>query len=234
MMYLHFLLTMLYVSSLYRPCFGLLKTNQWKQINSLIQRPDLSQEIRVTLNKVIYKHYSGWALYKTIEFKKFHYYKCKHIPLEELHLYCLEGLQKGIERYDASSSFFNYIQYYIRGRLYKGMSELHPLSNTSLRKRMRKQNANTNANTVFVGENAWLFDTAETTESYNNEKNVKIWEFIHHNLSAKDRKIMTYKYDFDFNEIRTNKKVAELMVYSEEKIRTKLHEIRDKLILHVD
>lgn len=216
------------------PCFGFLKIDQWKRINDLIRRPDLSPEIRITINKVIYKHYCDWALYQTIEFKKYHYYKCKKIPLEELHLYCLEGLQKGIERYDASSSFFNYIQYYIRGRLYKGMTELQPVSNVSLRKRMRKKNKK--SNTVFVGENDWIFDkvlqnkeSTTTTWDTSYEKKVKIWEFIHKSFSSKDKRIMEYKYDFDFNELRSNKKVAELMVYSEEKIQVQLYEMKKKI-----
>ena len=94
-----------------------LSPSQWTNIKSMIVRPDLSPDIRNTLNKVMYTHYTKWAFYETVRFKTFHYYKCKHIPTEELHMYSLLGLQNGIEKYDGVHSFTNWIHYHIKRRL---------------------------------------------------------------------------------------------------------------------
>ena len=50
--------------------------------------------------------------------------------------------------------------------------------------------------------------------------------FINSKLDTFSKRVFFYKYDIDFNSIRSNKIVAELMCCSEEKVRLTLKEIK--------
>lgn len=211
---------------------------QWMNIKRLIVRPDLSPDIRSTLNNVIYTHYTKWAFYETVRFKKHHYYKCKHISTEELNMYALVGLQKGIEKYDGLHSFLNWIHYYIKGHLSIGMTELHPLTTIPARKRMmRKTSAlEKNQKTQFAGfDDEWIFDKNTKRE---NEESVSlshdtlksgIWGQVD-KMQPSNKKIFQYKYDYDFTVLRTNKEIGELMACSEENIRQILHKVKMEIL----
>ena len=106
-----------------------LSKSQWQNINSLIQSPGLTHEMRYKINNIIYEHYTNYAISKAYEFKMLHKHKCQSIKLDELKLYSNFGLYKAIEKYNGSSIFIFYADKYIMWELYKGLTELHPLSN---------------------------------------------------------------------------------------------------------
>jgi len=218
--------------------FAYLTQPQWMNIKRLIVRPDLSPDIRCTLNKVIYTHYMKWAFYETVRFKKHHYYKCKHIPTEELNMYALIGLQKGIEKYDGIHSFTNWIHYHIKGRLLQGMTDLHPLTTTPARKRMMRKISSfeRSQKTQFAGfDDEWIFD--KNTERENEESislsddilKCGIWGHVD-KMSTSNKKIFQYKYDYDFKVLRTNKEIGELMACSQENIRLILHKVKNEIL----
>jgi len=61
------------------------------------------------------------------------------------------------------------------------------------------------------------------------ETKMGIWENIY-NLEPFSKRIMYLKYDAEFNKIRSNKIIAELMCCSEENVRKTLYETLQKLI----
>jgi RNA polymerase sigma factor (sigma-70 family) len=200
----------------------------------MIVRPDLSPDIRNTLNKVMYTHYTKWAFYETVRFKTFHYYKCKHIPTEELHMYSLLGLQNGIEKYDGVHSFTNWIHYHIKRRLYEGMTQLQPITMVSAKKRMIRKTSpqEKNPKTQFAGhDDEWIFDKNVKNDESDSTDVMKtgIWAKID-TMPASKRKIFQYKYDYDFTMLRSNKEIAELMACSEENIRQTLHKVKKELV----
>ena len=75
-------------------------------------------------------------------FKKKHFYKCKHIPYYEISIYSRIGLLHAIRKYNPtkeSAMFHLYAIHHIRGQLYKGMTDLSPIVNVS-KKRLRLHN----------------------------------------------------------------------------------------------
>jgi RNA polymerase sigma factor (sigma-70 family) len=226
---------MILVLFIIKLAIGYLTPVQWKNIKNLLVRPDLSQDIRNTLDKVIFHHYKSWAMYETIRFKKFHYYKCKHIPVEELNMYTMIALEKGIQKYDGIHSFVHWIRYYIKGALYQGMTDLQPTSYVSARKRMRRKKPEEQDpfQTQFVGGDDWLFDiNAKKEDTHLSEDIVKwsIWNRLDRMaVSASKKKIFRYKYDDDFNVLRSNKEIAGLVGCSEENVRQILHKVKREI-----
>jgi RNA polymerase sigma factor (sigma-70 family) len=195
--------------------------------------------MRNKINTVLFHHYDDWSCYKAKEFKQFHKYKCMHIPLEELHMYARLGLMNAARKYKGKSLFSKYANIYIQGELYRGMTELHPLTSISVDKRKNKAKQ---IPTYFVGNREWVLNKAyrdikydtlhikydtlhikyDTLHiKYDTLHKIQIDDFYNaiQPLDASTQRMIRYKFDYQWNQIRTNKQVAELMVCSEEHVR---------------
>jgi hypothetical protein len=159
----------------------------------------------------------------------------------------LFGLYQGIQRYNGNNTFITYIDFYIKNELQQGMTKLMPINalpKTFLRKKktIEENNKlyniylkpiyigfdnylmeNTIHNSVFSNENKWL----------NNEDDLmyqmKIWEEIR-KLPPFQMRIMYYKYSNDFEMIRTNRVIAEIMDVPINTININLIDIKNKLL----
>lgn len=224
-----------------------LSSTQWKTINSLIKNPTLTPLLRTHINGVIYNSYEKYALNCANEFRRKHYYTSKNINLDELKLYSKVGLYRAINNYNYkyNGSFINYATIYINGELYRGLTELYPLSSIPKSKRRNLQTCKDTNNklvrlfTKFVSyENNWIFDKYYEKQYYtqyenNNiqkiiymEYNNHLFQFINNNFDAFAKRVFYYKYDIDFNAIRSNKDISYLMDCSEEKIRQSIIHIK--------
>jgi hypothetical protein len=86
------------------------------------------------------------------------------------------------------------------------LSNLFSISNMSLV--LNTDTVNTNTNLIL--------DNINTIEKYKN-----LWEKIN-NVDLFSKKIIYLKYDYEFNKIRSNKHISELMCCSEENVRKNL------------
>ena len=222
-----------------------LSTTQWQSIHSLLKNPELTVEMRNKINTVIYNSYETYALIKAYEFKTFHKYKCKNIKLDELKLYSKFGLFNAVKKYNGCSYFVNYADKYIMGELYKGLTDLYPLSSipkSDRRKGIEHRGCHLMKEhpTTFISyENYWLFDkynleTIRGTSRHldkiiESDNALALLEFINLSLEPFSKQVFFYKYDNDFNVIRTNRQVADLLCCSEETIRTTLIDIKNRL-----
>ena len=209
-----------------------LTTPQWKMIQHLLEHKQLTTPMRNKINTVLFHYYDDWSCYKAKEFKRFHKHKCKHIPVEELQMYARLGLMNAIRNYKGKSLFSKYANIYIQGQLYRGMTELHPLTIASLTHRKTKAKQCT---TYFIGNNEWMLDKIH----YNNENNLNIItneilnkqlvkELFYNTIRPLDvsgKRMIRYKFDYEWNQLRTNKQVAELMACSEEHVRKTLRNL---------
>jgi len=247
-----YLLNIITIFSIFVKCILSLKLDnihlsksQWQNINSLIKNPGLTQDMRYKINTIIYNHYTNYAISKAYEFKMLHKYKCQSIKLDELKLYSNVGLYKAIEKYNGNSIFILYADNYIRWELCKGLTELHPLSNIpksyrrkGITKRRDSYNYKQHLNTKFICyDDNWFFDKQfnhDIKDDYNYQLNKRIYiddknkiiDFVNTNFDGFSKQVFNYRYDNDFNVIRTNKHVAELLTCSEEKIRTTVIDIK--------
>jgi hypothetical protein len=202
--------------------------------------------MRNKINKVMYKYYENYALQSACNFKKNHKNTCKNIKLDELKLYSKFGLYRAIEKYNGSFSFINYANKYINGELYRGLTELYPLSSISKSKRRNIKGCKDENNklvrlfTKFISyENNWIFDKYygkyNYEEYYNNslqkiiymEDNNNLFQFVNKNLDTFSKRVFYYKYDIDYNILRSTKEISILMCCSEEKVRQTTIQIKN-------
>jgi len=223
-----------------------LSIHQWNTLKNYIIDPKIDINIRNKINKIIYYYYDDWSYYKALSFKNYHYNKCKHISLIELYTYSNIGLIKAIKKYNGKSNFTNYADIYINGELYKGLTELYPISHISKYERKKKQNISdinfkNKLNTKFVGHDNWLYDKSDLKKKYYNYYNYKnYWEYNYENYedfwekiySLKPFEIYLIKLKFDYflKSKESNSNIAKKFNYSEEYIRITIKKILKKIL----
>jgi len=218
-----------------------LTTNQMYQITNLIRNPSLDSDQREKINQVLYKSYEKWAVKKATDFKKNNMFTCKNINTNELVLCSKIGLFKSIKKYNGNSSFIYFSDFYIKGELFKLVTSHYSFSNIPKSTRMKSKQNYSEDNLLVYKENLdpILRSDFENTPNLNKETildkmgvyglNVEMWGKIN-NLDAFSKRIMYLKYDNEFNKIRSNKFICELMCCSEENIRKNLRETLQKLL----
>jgi RNA polymerase sigma factor (sigma-70 family) len=207
-----------------------LNVEQWIKIKKVIINIDKNSEIRNKINKIIYTYYDDWSYNEAIKFKNFHYYKCKSIPLLELYCHSNLGLIKAIKNYNGKSDFSKYAIIYVKSELYKGLTELYPISCISKIERAKKKdmldNKNKiNRNPIFISyDDNIIFHMKNNCYNYvnywnnNNEIYEDFWEKIN-TLLPFERNIIYSKFDYYFNQKVSNEHIAKKFGYSEEYIR---------------
>jgi RNA polymerase sigma factor (sigma-70 family) len=222
-----------------------LTSKQINQIVKFIKAESLDTEQREKINYVLYKSYEKWAIKKAIDFKQLHKFKCKNINTQELILYSKFGLFKSIKKYNGNSPFLFYSEFYVKKELLNVVTNHFSLS--IIPKSIRTKNKhNFSHNALFDYKNKLepmlinyvnnvAFDNSHNSKQkhildkiYEYERNMKIWEKIN-KLEPFSKRIIYLKYDNEFNKIRSNKIIGELMCCSEEHIRKNLQEAFKKI-----
>lgn len=236
-----------------------LNYNQWTNIQKILQHKETPPKIKNTVKNIIYHAYEKLAIGEAYKFKKFHFYKCKNISIKDFLLSSKLGLYKSIQKYNGYTNFENYSKKYIHGELYKCLTNFHEITNIPKSYR-RKSKANLTMNsrknykkclkTSLVSiEEYWRFDKMQlkshekkkiilTPEEEQEERNreqiirAKMNELLQRSdTDTFSKKVFEYKFDADFQIIRSNKYIAELMGCSEEHVRNKLENFK-KLIIN--
>jgi hypothetical protein len=212
-----------------------LNCESWDIIKNCIINPKTDNSIRNKINNIIYYYYDDWTYYKAINFKKFHYNKCKNIPLVELYSYSNMGLLKAIKNYNGKSNFTKYAEIYVNGELYKGLTELYPISIVPKKERIKKQNISDvkllnnkkRLKTKLVGNDNWLYQKNNYQNNYYVYKNYweqnydfyeNFWEKIN-KLEPFAKYLIYAKYDYLLESKVSNLYLAKKFGYSEEHIR---------------
>lgn len=223
-----------------------LNLSQWNIIKRCIINPKTDVNMRNNINKIIYFYYDDWSYYKALEFKKFHNFKCNHIQTSELYLYSNKGLLKAIKNYNGKSNFTKYAEIYVNGELYKGLTELYPITIISKRDRYKKQNVSNielikrqqKMKTTFVGYDEWLYEKLKMKNNFYNYKNY--WEYNYENyeefwekinlLTPFERYLIHSKFDYFLKIKESNNYLAKKFGYSEEYIRITIINAIKKLL----
>ena len=220
-----------------------LTKTQWNSIKHILQHPKSTHTMINTCNEIIFQHYKHYAYSMAYDFKTTYYKKCRHISLNELKLYASRGLLDAILRYNTSMpcSFSKYASIYIKGELYYGMSEMHPLTLLPISKRIHKQWRTQNlvlykkmTNTKFMSNYDYYDGLYVSThkDSYiwmdKYKELQELWNIINR-LDEEDNKIIKYKYNFYFQKIRSDKEIGDLLGYSSETIRKKINKIKSRV-----
>jgi len=187
------------------------------RVNRILMNPSIDCRSKILIESVLYKKYERWAITIGSNFKKKHYYKCKHIPYYEISIYSRKGLLNAIKHYHPtkeSSMFHLFAIHHIRGELYHGMTDLCPITNASKKQLLRK-------GTVYqrAGHNDDMMNHKTPSQNISENNPKKLWEFIEETSDPFTRRCIVYKFDYDFNKIRSNLEVSRLMECSEETVR---------------
>lgn len=240
---------MLFMLFLFLCCFtnvqsiNYLTKDQWNHIKHILKHPKSTSTMINTCNQILFQHYKHYAYNMAYDFKTTYYKKCRHIPLNELKLYASRGLLNAILRYNSSLpfSFSKYASIYIKGELYYGMSEMHPLTLLPISKRIHKQWRTQNlvlykkmTNTKFMSNYDYYDGLYVSThkDSYiwvdKYKELQELWNIINR-LDEEYNKIIKYKYNFYFQKIRSDKEIGDLLGYSSETIRKKINKIKSRV-----
>jgi len=213
----------------------------------MIENPTTTPEMRTEINNVLFEHYKDWATTKAIKFKRFHKHKCYHIPYDEIISMALFGLYKGILKYPGNYTFVSYVDLHVKNALYTGMTKLSPMTTLtqSYLKKRKTIEENKKVHNVYlkpkhIGFNNFLMDNSIHNEIQSHKNKwiqeedsliyqMKIWEKIRE-LPPLQMKIMYYKYSSDFDILRSNGAIAEIMGCSTGKIRMHLIKAKTNLL----
>jgi hypothetical protein len=220
----------------------------WGKIQKIIQENDKNALLRQKVNELLYRCFEKWAINQAYEFKSHHKYKCRNIKLDDLILSSRLGLHKSIGNYKGTSSFPIYSKIYIQGELNECLTNFHPLTNIPKTDRKKSKNHFTprekkiykkQLETSWVPyEDFWRFDKMRKDlqeeqillNLHEREKHAELWKkLMDQPIDPMSKKIFQYKYDYDFQVIRSNREIAELMGYSEEYVRLKLSAFCNKV-----
>lgn len=196
-------------------CLSLTR-QQLTRINRCLVHTELDYKQKCVLHNMLYVKYESWAIKIGSNFKKKHYFKCKHIPYVEMSIYSCKGLLDAIQHYHPTTEnamFHLYALHHIRGQLYHGMTQLSPILNVS-RKKLRNKRTKY-LRSAYIGDN----EPRPIRSSYYNHTSKEIWEQIDEITHPFTRRCIRYKFDYDFNQIRSNQEIARLMECSEETVR---------------
>ena len=205
---------------------------------NLLRNKELPNDKKETLNKILYKSREKWAIKQAVLFKQKNPYKCGRIRQDELNLYAKNGLYKSILNYNGCSYFNFYSNIYIQSELKKALSDSFSLS--ILPKKIRVASK---ANMTQLEREAYktlLFtETRRDTSFWHKIDNVnfetindldiyrELWNKIGKINDTFTKRIIYLKYDYEFNEIRSNKHVSELMCCSSEYVRKKIKDFKN-------
>jgi hypothetical protein len=142
--------------------------------------------------------------------------------------------------YNDTSQFLNYVGKCVDGALYTGLTELYPI--TILPKNIRKQKQTIKTrylyknilDTIFlsndiIGEEPKVNINRNNDNLFSKYEYIEIWNEINKDFPSLVKKIMKLKYSYEFDIIRTNKEIAELIGCSQQKVITNINRARNLL-----
>jgi hypothetical protein len=189
----------------------------------------VDHRVKTLVGEVLYQSYEGWAVGIGTMFRRQHYYRCKHIPPDEMGTYARRGLLQAIRCYRPTrptSMFHLFAYHHVRGELYRGMTELGPISPLTKKERRRRahphpHNPDTETPLPTSYSREWLANLADPLNPSppGPVPPAVLWEHIYDTVDPFTCRCLVYKFDYDFNMVRTNLEVARLMMCSEETVR---------------
>lgn len=223
------IICMIFIDEIY--VFKMISKSQWYYLEQKIKSPDSTSSMREKIHIILFNRHLPLAKSLTNQFIGFHRFKCKNVCKNDLLSYAYNSLYTACVKYKGNSNFVNYATIYINGALYKGLTIHYPISKFSKNARRKKYNETNqdiyDRRNIYLGtkdimdnNNKHTYNYLSLSEYY--DKCDKLWIKIDQ-LPPIEKRCFKLKFDYEFNKIRSNKHIAELMCYSEETIRQIIH-----------
>ena len=145
--------------------------------------------------------------------------------------YSYKGLYKASLKFNPSisSSFSRYASFYVVGELYRGMTELQPISKISAKQR-RLKNKEHHVNEIktrHVGLDTWLFDLSPTKYDNTYFQIQNIVDKVERNATLIEKRVFNEKYSLSSSP--TNLSISQKLNCSEENVRKTLNRLFKKI-----
>lgn len=205
-----------------------LSLTQMYSLRGILMHPGITVAQKSSIQNLLYVTHEKWAIKRAIEFKQFHRYKCRDISADELALSGKIGLLKSSKKYNGHSSFVAFSKIYVMSEMLRTLTNrLSITSCISPRDRMRSASSLSNMNITNTNRIRKIYSYTDSLRSnqpqpldhtQTNEFYASLWQNID-TFDTFTKRAIRAKYDYEFNVIRSNKLVAELMCCSEETVR---------------
>lgn len=235
-------IALLLVNSIY--AIYCLNIQQWKYINNIIKHDSTDDKLKTHVRDILLTHNIPWAHYRAnIFLKSTHtdvYFKTRE---NEIYEYAVHGLMSGIRNFNGSSNFYSYVTPYVKGSLYRGVTELKGITLLPHHYRVNKKwklepknkqlyTRSIYAHTLYQDSSYQIHSQAHTPFNFAIKHNIMI-EDILNTLGPADKRIFKLRYDLDtMNVIRSFEQVAHLSGYSPEYTRRKIIKINNVIEIH--
>lgn len=195
---------------------------QWKILQHYKTDKYTSQSMMEKVNYIIFMRHVPLVCSTAKQIGQIHKRKTLNIKKDML-LYGYKGLYDSIRKYDGRQLFVNYAKIYIKGSIYKCITDNYSISKIPIterrksvmkRKPVYQQYENEYKHTTYLRGLDYL-------SCANNERRgdlLYLWVEINR-LDPFVKRLFYYRFDYLFNIKRTNREISELMCCSEEHVR---------------
>ena len=195
---------------------------QWKILQHYKTDKYTSQSMMEKVNYIIFMRHVPLVCSTAKLLGQIHKRKTLNIKKDML-VYGYRGLYDSIRKYDGKRVFVNYAKIYIKGSIYKCITDNYTISKIPITERRKSVMKRKPVYQEY--ENEYKHTTYLRGLDYlscaNNERRgelLYLWVEINR-LDPFVKRLFYYRFDYMFNIKHTNKEVAELMCCSEEHVR---------------
>ena len=222
-----------------------LSSYQWNIINKIKSNNKTTIQMNDYITKLIFSRYYYYTLKITNNFMIKYHSIVKNINKKELQQYAYIGLLHSINNYNGKTKFSIYSLIYINSYLYKGLTQLTPISLIPHHLKINKKWKNNNTllykkynNINLLHDNDYLIERVTTSNKYINydsTSNQQISNLLDNYYDKVAVQIFYSRYDINtFKKIRTFKILKQLYCYSYQTIRIKLNNVLEYLISNIN
>ena len=195
---------------------------QWKILQHYKTDKYTSQSMMEKVNYIIFMRHVPLVCSTAKQIGQIHKIKTLNIKQDML-VYGYRGLYDSVRKYDGRRLFINYAKIYIKGSIYKCITDNYTISKIPITERRKSVMKRKPVYQEY--ENKYKHTTYLRGLDYlscaNNERRddlLYLWVEINR-LDPFVKRLFYYRFDYMFNIKHTNKEVAELMCCSEEHVR---------------
>jgi len=207
---------------LYVCSYKMITPKQWRILQQYKTDKHTSQSMMEKVNYIIFMRHVPLVCTTAKRIGQIHKRKTLNIKQDML-VYGYKGLYDSIRKYDGRRLFVNYAKIYIKGSIYKCITDNYTISKIPITERRKSVMKRKPVYQEY--ENKYKHTTYLRGLDYlscaNNERHddlLYLWVEINR-LDPFVKRLFYYRFDHLFNIKHTNKEVAELMCCSEEHVR---------------
>jgi RNA polymerase sigma factor (sigma-70 family) len=203
---------------------------QWRYMRIILQNDRTTESMKEKIQYILYHRHIPLIHSIVRDFRQYHKFKSEHIQYGDYEQQASIGLLHAIKKYNGHSLFHPYAKMYIIGALYNCLTKQYPIQKSSTATRRKRKNRKQydyetcGVQNTLVGQTWYLgkynsIPSSLQSDTFGTKRDM--WILID-SLPPNLKRILYYKFDYDFNIINSNRKISAYFACSEETIRQKV------------